>query len=282
MKQFLFYGNCQVFSVLKTLSLPKNYSISHVECFSTNITESDFLNIIKKSDIIITQPINDNYRNLPHLSTKFILDNKSENCIVIFFDSCYFNFYYPDLTYKTINDELLTTPSHYHYNKLIEYYNNKKTIEEYMNDVVNNVDFLECEYLVEMANNSLSELLNRHFKMKEKYSGKNIYFISTHDFIKSNYKQKLLFYSMNHPSKHLIQHICLQICELLQLNHNIDMNIDTLANSVRCILYKCMQKCVDFNIHEQMPLLNNNTTNVDIAKLYFNSYESSFANEVIP
>ena len=38
------------------------YNQHHIECDTTNLNKSEFDNIIKICDIIITQPILDNYR----------------------------------------------------------------------------------------------------------------------------------------------------------------------------------------------------------------------------
>lgn len=281
MKSILFYGNCQTYAIYKTLSLPDNYIQKNVECFSTEIKENDFLNLIKNSDVIITQPINENYRGKKYLSTKFIIDNKSKNCIIIFFDSCYFNFYYPDLTYKTIDNELLKHPNHYHYNKLIEYYNKKKNINEYIDEVINNENLYDSTYLEKLANDSLNELENRYLKMSNDFSGNNIFFITTHDFIKNNYKKQLLFYSMNHPTKHLIQFICVKIIEMLNLNHNINEDIE-LLNNTKCILYKSIQNDVDFNITKCECLTNNLSNKYDIVKLYFDTYKTLPQDKIIP
>lgn len=83
--------------------MPFNYIIHHIECYSTNIDQAEFTYLINKCDIIITQPIQDNYRNKSYLSTSYIINNKKSECKIILFDSCYFSFYYFDLTYKIFN-----------------------------------------------------------------------------------------------------------------------------------------------------------------------------------
>jgi hypothetical protein len=280
MLRVLFYGNCQLYAIYKILSMPNNFIQTCVECFSTEINEEEFLKIIKFSDIIITQPIKENYREKQYLSSKYILDNKSTNSIVIFFDSCHFNFYYPDLTYKTLNNELLRNPHDYHYDKIIEYYNNNKKIEDYISEIVNNVNLYSKDYLETIANNSLKQLHNRYIKMTEDFSGGNIFYITTHDFIKNNYKKKLLFYSMNHPTKYVLHFICIEICKILNLKHNINLNIDPL-NNVRCILYKSIQNNVDFDINNYDCYTNRLSTPYEISKLYFDTYNELFQGKII-
>jgi hypothetical protein len=268
----LFYGNCQMYAVLKTLNLDKKYNIFHIECWNENIDKKYFTNIITNSDIIITQPINDNYRDVDYLSTSYIIKHKKYNCKLIICDSCYFNFYYFDLTYKMFNNDVLHKPIDYHYNKMIECYNNNNTIEYYITHFVNNVDLKTSEELEIIAQNSLEELKYRNIINKEKYNDTNIYLIGTYEYIKNNYKDKLLFYSMNHPTKYLIQFICEEIINILQIQNTLNYVVDVL-NNPKCIIYKCIQKNVNFDINNHKCLTLHLTDIGEITQLYYNTYK---------
>ena len=269
----LFYGNCQVFAILKTLNLNKTYNIFHIVCLKENIDKQYFTDIIQKCDIIITQPINDNYRDVDYLSTSYIIKNKKTKCTLIIFDSCYFNFYYFDLTYKMFNNHVLHKPIDYHYNKMIECYINNNSVEHYITHFVNNLDFKSSEELDIIAQNSLEELYNRYKNNKEKYNDENMYVIGTYEYIKNNYKDKLLFYSMNHPTKYVIQFICEKIINTLQIQNTINYNID-LLETTRCILYKCISKNVNFDINNQNVLTLGITDINKITYLYYDTYKS--------
>ena len=132
----LFYGNCQLLCVLQTLNLDNTYNVFHIECWRKNIEKQYFTDIINKCDIIITQTINDNYNNVDYLSTSYIIKTKNTKCKLIIFDSCYFIFYYFDLTYKMFNNEMLQKPIDYHYNKMIECYNNNKSVDYYITNLL--------------------------------------------------------------------------------------------------------------------------------------------------
>jgi hypothetical protein len=268
----LFYGNCQLQSILQTLNLSREYNIFHVECWKEHIVEEYFTNIIKKSDIIITQSICDNYRNVKYLSTTYIIQHKNPNCKLILFDSCHFNFYYFDLTYKSFNNDILHVPIDYHYNNMIECYNNGYSTEYYIKNFVNNLDLKSSEELEKISENSLNELYNRYLNNKEKYKNNNIYIISTYEYIKQNYKEKLLFYSMNHPTKYVIQYICENIIKYLQIKNTINYDIDLLSNP-KCILYKCISKNINFDINNHNALTLNNTDINKIAQLYYDTYK---------
>ena len=276
MINILFYGNCQSDAVRHTLCLPSDkYNLIHISCWTTDTDKEKFTEIIRMCDIIITQPISDNYRDLDYLSTSYIIGNKQEHCKIIIFDSCYFDFYYFDLTYKMFNSDVLHLPIDYHYNKMIECYNNNLSIEHYINNYVNNVNLKTRDELENLAENSLNELRKRYEENKIKFIDKNIFITTTHDYIKNNYKSKLLFYSMNHPTKYVIQHICEEIINILKLPNTINYNIDMLASDSqpKCIIYKCIQNSVNFNIDNHTPLTQNKNNVNDITQLYYDTYK---------
>jgi hypothetical protein len=219
----LFYGNCQLFAILKTLNLSEYYNVFHVECWRQDINQEYFTSIIKKCNFIITQPINDNYKDKEYLSTSYIIQNKNPDCKIIIFDSCRFDFYYFDLTYKFFNKNILNKPIDYHYHKMIECYKNNHSIEYYIDNFVNNLDLKTSEELEIIAENSLNELNKRYINNKSKYNDNNLYIISTYEYIKENYKNKLLFYSMNHPTKYVIQFICEEIINTLKIENTINI-----------------------------------------------------------
>ena len=267
----LFYGNCQLLACVKTLNLRGNYRIFHIECWREDISKIYFTSIIMRCDIIITQSINDTYRDVEYLSTNYIKKCKKPNCKLIIMDSCYFDFYYFDLTYKTLNNDVLHKPIDYHYNKMIECYNDGKSIDCYITQFVNNIDLKSSEELEMLANNSLNELHNRFMQNNEKYNGNNVYIISTCEYIRQNYKDKLLFYSMNHPSKYVIQYICETIIDILQIQNTINYDIDIL-NHTKCILYKCISKNVNFDINNHHALTLDRTDIHKITQLYYDTY----------
>jgi hypothetical protein len=276
MIQILFYGNCQTFAVKETLCLPLNaYKIIHISCHTTDINKEEFTNTIKHSKIIVTQPIHNNYRNKDYLSTNFIIENANPECQIIIFDSCRFDFYYVDLTYKQFNNDILNEPIDYHYDKMIECYKNNHSIEYYTKTVVNNEELKTTEELETIANNSLEEMQKRYRENKEKYNKENVSIISIYEFVKNNYKNILLFYSMNHPTKYVIQYICQEIINILRIKNTIHYEIDVLAKNARCILYKCIQKNVTFDISQHQPqLFTNKKTNLEeITQLYYDTYK---------
>lgn len=269
----LFYGTCQSGAMKSILNLGSEYIQHHIQCYSTNISKEDFDKIIKNCDIIITQPVPKNYRDKEYLSTEYLIKNCKKECKIIIYQRQYFNFYYFDTLYKQFNNDTLHRPNDYHYGEMINYYKNNKTIEEYISEVVNNYNFKSKEELDKIAQDSIKYLIEKDKDILREYViSENIKYISIVDFIKDNYKKKLLFYSMNHPTKLLLQLIAEKIIETLNIKNTINYEIDPL-NDPKCIIYNCIQNAVEFNISQELPYLKNKNNVYGISKLYYDVYK---------
>ena len=268
----LFYGNCQMNALVRTLNLNK-YNQTVIECFDTEIAEPDFYDIIKKMDIIIMQPIEDNYRNKAYLSTTYVIYHAKENCKIILLNNIHFDFYYFDI--KTINIKGTLNPYHHLY--LYECFKNGQNGEYFTEHFVNNNN-LKTKYELEcLANNSLTELNIRYDRMllhKKMSPHKNISCIYLNEYLKDNYKKQLLFYTINHPSKLVFQYVSKEIIKLLNIENTINFEVDFFHHT-RCILYKCLQKVVCFDIDEHTPFLNEETILQKIINKYYNFYKNN-------
>lgn len=106
-----------------------------------------------------------------------------------------------------------------------------------------------------------------------KYEKSNVYVIGIYEYIENNYKDKLLFYSMNHPTKFIFHHISEIIVELLKMDNNINYNICPMALDAKCLLYKSLQKVVSFDIKNHEPKITTLTDVESIVNLYYKTYE---------
>ena len=146
---------------------------------------------------------------------------------------------------------------------MIDCYKNNVSVNDYIKNYINNVDLISKEDLENKAISSINELKTRYENNKIKYTGENIYFIYTGDYISENYKDKLLFYSMNHPTYHLLKFVSEQIVLLLNLK-NINYKHHEIDNS-KCIIYKCIQKVVKFNVDDcKLKAIDRNTNTTKI------------------
>jgi hypothetical protein len=270
----LFYGNCQMVGIKEILNLDRTlYNPIAIECFNTNVTREEMTRCIKNADIIITQPIQDNYRGKDYLSTTYIIYHSKKTCKIILLNSCFFDFYHFDT--KSINKDYVITP--YHNISLYECYKSNKTIEHYIFHFVKNKHLKTKEELETIVTDNLKELERRYNLMllhKQYSPEKNIYSFLIADYIKNNYKDKLLFYTPNHPSKFLLQYICENIVDILNIPNYINYTIDPFVHT-KCILNKCIESVVHFNVDEYPALIDGKSTLNEICQLYYNIYDNN-------
>lgn len=246
MINILFYGNCQLEKIKDILCLSsKIFNINFIPCFSTNYTDIEFDWILKNSDIIVTQPIVDNYRDKYYLSSNYLVNNCKENAKIIFVNNCHFDFYYIDLKYAS---------DKYCHEYIIDCINNNKDVNHYKNNYVENSNLKTTEELTEILNKNITNL-KRRYKDMFKYIKKTTYFINIIPFIEQNYKDKLLFYTFNHPTKYLLQFIATEIIKILDISDTIDYELDPFSKE-KCILYSCIKKMVNFDIRDCTPFIN--------------------------
>ena len=266
----LFYGGCQVGGILQMLNLSDDYNASWIGCKITDLGKESFTKIVSECDIIITHSIDDNFRSVDYLSTSYIIRHKKPECKVIIIDVCRFNFYYFD----AFHDYLFRTPTPYHYRKMVECFKQGHSVEYYINNFVNNIELKTSDELELIAEDSLKELYKRYKKSKVLYEQDNVYIITLHDYIKQNYKNKLLFYSTNHPTKHVFQNICDRIINILQIPNTINYSIDPLFLP-KCIIYKCISKNVTFEINNLYPQIGEFSDVTKVTQLYYDAYTES-------
>jgi hypothetical protein len=283
----LFYGSCNVTSLIKTPNLKQSilgrafedHNVSCVVCHETELLEEQFLQLIENQDVIVTVPINKEYRNKTYLSTEYILRNKKKDAKVMIFVSLHSHYYYFD--YGHIFDEgiHIKQPHHLHFRSLFNFYKQGKTEKQFIEECVLNKDFKSYQQLEDLANKDTAELFGRQNSLIELQARhENIIIIDAAKFIKDNYKKYQMFYSLNHPSNYLLYFIAEEI--LKELNLPIDLvNRAAKAFDDKFLLYECQQKYFDFNIHERAvdytALCNNyNITTLEQATCYFyNSYK---------
>jgi len=265
MKTILFYGNCQLEKLKDVLNLSQDeFNVCYVPCFTTSYTDLEFDYILKQSDIIITQPICDNYRDKYYLSSNYVVNKCKEKATIIFLNNCYFDFYYIDLKYDNNTNNNETN----YYHELMDYcITNNYNFDYYNNNYIENKELKTLYELKANYNKNINELKKRYEHMFE-FIKPYTFFINVVPFIEKNYKDVLLFYTFNHPTKYLLQFLAEEIIEILKIPNTIDYELDPFSN-FKPILYSCIQKAVNFDIKQYKPLINNETNLFNIYNLYF-------------
>ena len=259
---FTIIGNCQADALskflLSNIEFANNYKYIEVKpIYLMDENELNYLysNTLPLLDLLIIQPISDNYKNNIKYSTLTILNNLKSSCKTILFPSLYFNYYHPYSCY--INDDngnIVSEPIDYHDKTLIKLftvyykkYTNNEIIEKY-NLMINKDDFITNNMLNNNLEKSLKEIKDREENYKN-YVLNSTEIIYSHDFIKNNYANILLFYTINHPTKVLFYYISDKILKYLDIPlHNYNDNIDPFDNLILPI-YKSIQNTLNFTIN---------------------------------
>lgn len=298
MKLFTIIGNCQA-HILSDFLLTNNFFKSQYNyCMIPGIhviNENDIdllMYIIKKVDLIIIQPIHSNYKNITNLDTYSILTAIKPTCKVILFPSMHLDFYYPFLTYKVRNDgDILRVPCDYHDSKLFELIKESTKNNLSLDDIINNFisivsdeSIKSVEELNSIFKNSISELQSRENKYIEFIPDNcklNVSIITSSSFIENNYKDKLLFYSMNHPTKNMFHYIADSVLDIIHVNkEQYPNNLDPLLYNNVPILYKCIKQIVNFDISEVPIVINGVRLSIDeCINKYYEVYSKINYNE---
>lgn len=309
-KIFTVIGNCQSDCVsqflLSNSDFSENYyylSIKNIHLMDNDDLDDLYENILPILDLIIIQPISDNYKNNSRYSTKSILKKVDDSCIKILFPSLYFDFYHPFLCYiydKNKPGWKLDKPYDYHdkniLNYYIENYYNYKEKEENNTDEFNDScithysdlllnhfknclidnDICDETFLIDRFKKNIDNLKKREDNYKN-FTISNTHLIKSSKFISNNYIKNLLFYSINHPTKYLFHYISDSILIILRIQlERYPENLDPLKSLIIPI-YSCVQKIVKFDVSEYQNfqhydiILNEN----DIMNSYIESYNNT-------
>lgn len=202
----------KIFSKIQT-----EYNVIQIDNVHLLTTQqiNDIYDNLPYLDLLFIQPISDNYKNNHLLSTKHILSKINDKCKVIMIPVCYFNFYYPNVIYLKTNKQEYT--QYYHDKHLLELYLTKShNIKDEYKKIMNDTNIYSKDYLEYIASSSIDELIKREHEMINKYKVNTIITIS--NFIKTNYKTSLLFYTRNHPHNILLRYIMNEIQKIINIS----------------------------------------------------------------
>jgi hypothetical protein len=212
------FGNCQCNGIREFLKFSDFYSLYDVHQFANwQLIEDEKslpINLLKKADLIIYQPLSDVYgcysTNINNTNSFFKL--LKSDCIKISFPRIHNNAIFP--IFKKHKDKKI-------YYGSIE----KKPLEQIISDYENNIiDF------------NFEQRWNDNIKIsREKEQNCDVKII---DFIIENMSKHKLFLTHDHPTSIIFNELTKQICKILNLSYNctIDLikneNITQLKDSV--------------------------------------------------
>ena len=152
----------------------------------------------------------------------------------------------------------------------------------YKEQIFENSDLKSTKELEENVNKNFNELETRKSNLLSLnyFKDINVHYIDTITFIKEQYRNVMLFYCLNHPSKHIIQYICSHIKKLVSVKSEIDFNIDVFNRDI-CIMYKCIEKIVNFKVKDYPPFLFNQTQISDIFETMTTYYQENYISDTV-
>ncbi|NJN30197.1 MAG: hypothetical protein HC824_06965 [Synechococcales cyanobacterium RM1_1_8] len=197
--------------------------------------------IASLADLFIFQPVSDNYKNMPKLSTNYLLPKLRRDCQVISSPTAYFTGYHPEITY--LQDDygsIKNTPFPYHDMNILRLYSEGKSIEEVVRHIERK-DFYDLSFVQSNLYKTKDNLAKREKNLTIKLS----------DFIEKNYRNHKLFHSFNHPSYKVLGYLFAQIMQKagFQEDHLFKFfkNQDILSRS-SFLIYSSIPKilCLEF------------------------------------
>lgn len=208
-------GNCQIYPVIEILKqspdFAKHFSIKLFQPCHIITAESvkKLHRALQNCQILITQPIKDEYRNFIGLGTnklKSIISSKTE---LITIPSLYFNCYNPELfTIKNVNLNIFSSIFSYHHKQIFQSFISGYSISqanEFINDI--NSNFVKDSFLFDAFKEIAQRENNIDIKMLS--------------FIQDNYKKDRLFWTFNHPAYSTLSALVRKILSVLSLHDDL-------------------------------------------------------------
>ena len=230
------HGNCHMLVVKEMLNTSKefvdNYGIYPLKCVQ-DIKEIE-KNVIKNTDIIISQDIREDNSYGKKLSLDYLKELSSNNTKIIVIPNLFGMgkaFFPQDISgsYHPIGDDI--NGMFPHEDKVInECIKNRWSIEEIINEVLDG-RLISKEDIEENFN-----LVFQKYKQRMQKCD-----IDEYDFIMENYKNKQLFYDVGHPTNYLIKDIVIKVLRMLGIKDDCDENVVCLDGH-EVIMYPCVSK----------------------------------------
>ncbi|WP_280169442.1 WcbI family polysaccharide biosynthesis putative acetyltransferase [Priestia megaterium] len=200
----ILYGNCQIIPIIQYLRSSKSFNASYkiIEIPPVYLInqekglEENHLNSLTNCDLFIYQIVGQTYGH--QLSTDYIISKLPAKCMKLSFPVSYFSGYYP----QTIH---IPTDLYADINiiNLLKQGKNKNQIISILSDD-NFYSYYEVKTNLE---DTLTELQKRDATLD----------ITIDDYVKQNYRNLNLFYTINHPSYYVTRYLSMKILDKLGL-----------------------------------------------------------------
>lgn len=232
----LFIGICQLNAMCTILKNTPTFKTFYTEILNYtvfDITEEEMKNILDNilptCDLILSQPVSNNYRGTNLFSTSTLRSKIKEHQKHLIISNCYFTGYDP-VPFQTtdINGNILHVDDISYFpsisvNSLLEG-NIKQACVDWCD--INSYNEKELKKNIETT---LNELKKREEKVFENDFGVDI---KIADYIENNYKNKLLFHTYNHPTNDLLYELVRRLLNVINIpyvSNNEVQNVEYLG-----------------------------------------------------
>ena len=217
---------------------------------------------IKNCDIFLHQPISDNFGEYSSENLKKYLKKGAKS---ISFPVVFFSGYNPETIYlKNENKQKVTLFCDYNDYNLVKLFLEEKTVDEAY-DIITSEEFYSEEFIIESIENSFTALQNREEGLDIKIS----------DYIRANYRNKKLFYSMNHPINSLLYELINQFLTkegLEVLKEDETKTFPELLGRTDLYLYHSIAKYLNIESTNTVKIDNKKMELKDMISKYYNAY----------
>ncbi|ASL48456.1 hypothetical protein bAD24_III13725 [Burkholderia sp. AD24] len=192
---------------------PDDVRVKYREVFSIDIqTEFEsFKSDIEEADVIISQPVADNYRDVEWLSTDWLRHNRSPHSTLIIVPAIYHRGQIPQcFPLKDFHDGRLA----YHDAHAIDYFLDGKDVNSFLNDTQRS-DFFQPDFVRSEAFLTARELLRR-----EHAAGCNVL---VSDIIEAYSTTDQPLFAVNHPSRAVLATLGNRVLDILGVEWRIPL-----------------------------------------------------------
>lgn len=208
------YANCQRQLIERFLkassSFNRNFELEPSVPFNFEAIKNQYIipdSILKDTKLFIYQPIRqDKY---DQQSSDSILSRLPSDCACVSFPHIQFNGYHPQYIHNPLNRSTQDYPygkMPYGDSNIIKMIESGVPRKEILQDL-NRVDFYSQEFLLKAVNSTLENLSSRELETDIRIS----------NFIRANYQNQYLFYTVNHPANIIGIEIVKQILKKLNM-----------------------------------------------------------------
>lgn len=226
-KKYSVYGNCQanpLGNILQTnAEFADNWEFVPFPKPSFELRQgdwSDIENLLGELDLLITQNVGDSHGIF---SSSNLANHLKAGGTVVRIPNAYFSGYMPEVVYFRAGEPHVTKFCDYHDANFLAFFMEDpvNAVQRAVDAATNKSQYTE-EFVLANAKASIDELKRREEECD----------VIVSDYIERNWRNDILFYSMNHPKRQVLSHIASNILKLLG-QHSFDLkgNYEHLDNT---------------------------------------------------